>query len=103
MPHTRVPFGLDASTCGTKGANRWRNNHRAPTRKAALPAVTCANAANEVLHAHTPDQFVTGLLMRIRLSDGAVEVVDAGHPFPFLMREDAVTAATGEMPTRSGI
>jgi hypothetical membrane protein len=32
------------------------------------------------------------LLIRIRLTDGTVEVVDAGHPFPFLVRDGVVTA-----------
>ena len=38
-----------------------------------------------------PDQFVTGLLLRIRLSDGQTEIVNAGHPLPFLLRDGGAT------------
>lgn len=33
---------------------------------------------------------MTGALTRIRLADGATEVVNAGHPAPFLVRDGAV-------------
>jgi serine phosphatase RsbU (regulator of sigma subunit) len=33
------------------------------------------------------DQFVTGLILRIRLSDGRAEIVNAGHPLPYLLRD----------------
>jgi serine phosphatase RsbU (regulator of sigma subunit) len=59
-------------------------------RSVASPAEQ-ADAANEALRAHAAShQFVTGLLMRIRLADGTTEIVDAGHPAPFLVREGAV-------------
>jgi serine phosphatase RsbU (regulator of sigma subunit) len=59
-----------------------------------------ADAANQTLQAYVAHQFVTGLLMRIRLADGMVEVVDAGHPFPFLIRGGAVIPArlTTQLP-----
>jgi serine phosphatase RsbU (regulator of sigma subunit) len=59
-------------------------------RRALATPVQQADAANDVLRTHAAGQFVTGLLMRIRLSDGTVEVVDAGHPYPFLMRAGEV-------------
>lgn len=61
-------------------------------RTAASPAEQ-ADAANEALHTHAASsRFVTGLLVRIRLADGTAEVVDAGHPHPFLVRNGAVAA-----------
>lgn len=51
-----------------------------------------ADAANEMVHTHARGKFVTGLLIRILLSDGTVEIVDAGHPVPFLARDGDVTS-----------
>ena len=47
-----------------------------------------------------PDQFVTGLILRIRLADGAVDIVNAGHPPPYLLRSGAagVIAVTPGLP-----
>lgn len=46
-----------------------------------------ADAANAELLAHTGSEaFVTGLVMRVGLGDGHLEVVNAGHPPPFLVR-----------------
>lgn len=51
-----------------------------------------AQAADATLKANIPpDQFVTGLLLRIRLSDGQAEIVNAGHPWPFLLRDGVAT------------
>jgi serine phosphatase RsbU (regulator of sigma subunit) len=61
-------------------------------RRALASPAEQADAANDILQDHAANQFVTGLLMRIRLADGTVEVVDAGHPFPFLMRDGAVVS-----------
>jgi len=33
------------------------------------------------------EQFVTGLIARLRLADGTVEIVNAGHPAPYLIRD----------------
>ncbi|HEV7203525.1 MAG TPA: PP2C family protein-serine/threonine phosphatase [Jatrophihabitans sp.] len=61
-------------------------------RRALSSPAEQADAANEVLIEHAErGQFVTGLVMRVRLADGTVEVVDAGHPFPFLVRDGVVT------------
>lgn len=59
-------------------------------RRALASPAEQADAANAALHAHAPDQFVTGLLLRIRLADGSAEVVDAGHQPPFLLRDGAL-------------
>jgi serine phosphatase RsbU (regulator of sigma subunit) len=60
---------------------------RKSRRERASPAQQ-ANDANAALQAIArPDQFVTGQLIRIRLSDGAVEFVNAGHPAPYRIRD----------------
>jgi serine phosphatase RsbU (regulator of sigma subunit) len=76
----------DAALLATLTVSTLRNRRRA----LASPAEQ-ADAANEALHVHAAsNQFVTGVLMRIRLADGTADVVDAGHPAPFLVRHGAV-------------
>jgi serine phosphatase RsbU (regulator of sigma subunit) len=82
MGHDTAAALLATLTVGT-----LRNRRRA----LASPAEQ-ADAANDALTSYAFDQFVTGLLMRIRLADGNAEVVDAGHIAPFLLRNGAVTA-----------
>jgi len=43
--------------------------------------------ANDALFANSPvGQFVTGQVMRIDLEDGAATIINAGHPWPLLLR-----------------
>ena len=76
-----------AALLATLTVGAIRNRRRALTSPAEQ-----ADAANEALRAHARDHFVTGLLLRIRLSDGDTEIVGAGHPAPFLLRDGAVTS-----------
>ena len=76
-----------AALLATLAVGTLRNKRRS----SASPAEQ-ADAANATLHAHAANQFVTGLLMRVRLTDGTVEITDAGHPFPFLIRNGAVAS-----------
>jgi serine phosphatase RsbU (regulator of sigma subunit) len=55
-------------------------------RQLASPAEQADDADAALLANARPDQFVTGLMMRVRLIDGAVELVNAGHPPPYLVR-----------------
>jgi serine phosphatase RsbU (regulator of sigma subunit) len=81
MGHSTTAALLATLTVGT-----LRNRRRT----GASPAEQ-AETAHEVLQAQAaPDQFVTGLIMRIRLTDGTTEIVRAGHPAPFLVRDAAV-------------
>jgi hypothetical protein len=74
---------VDAALLATLTVGTLRNRRRA----LASPAEQ-ADAAGHCLRTHGhPDQFVTGLLMRVRLADGSSEVVNAGHPAPFLVRD----------------
>lgn len=57
------------------------------TRRSVASPGEQADAANAALIASAaPDQFVTGQIMRIRLADGALDIVNAGHPPPYLLR-----------------
>jgi serine phosphatase RsbU (regulator of sigma subunit) len=55
-------------------------------RQSASPAEQ-ATAANQALLVDSlPDQFVTGQVLRVRMADGSVEFVNAGHPAPYRVR-----------------
>ena len=72
-----------AALLATLAVSSFRNSRRmlvAPSEQAAM-----ANRA--LLDGTRPDQFVTGLLLRVRLADGRVELVNAGHPPPFRLRD----------------
>ena len=50
-----------------------------------------ARNANDALVAHsTVGQFVTGQLLRVDLHTGAATIINAGHPFPFRLRDGRV-------------
>lgn len=73
----------EAALLATLTVGSLRNSRRAlvaPGEQAAM--------ANEALRdgART-DQFVTALLARVHLVDGVVELVNAGHPLPYLLRD----------------
>ena len=60
------------------------------TRRSEASPGEQADAANAaMLDAADPDQFVTGQILRIRIADGAVDIVNAGHPLPYLLRAGA--------------
>jgi len=70
------------------------------TRRSAASPAEQADAAHAALASDAPDQFVTGLILRVRLADGAVEIVNAGHPPPYLLRAGvaAVLEVTPNLP-----
>jgi serine phosphatase RsbU (regulator of sigma subunit) len=73
----------EAAILATVAVGSMRNSRRA----LASPAEQ-ADAASASLFAHArTDQFVTGQLIRIRLADGTAELVNAGHPHPYLVRD----------------
>lgn len=79
--------GVAAALLATLVVGSLRNSRRG----AATPGEQ-ADAANEaMLQCAGLDQFVTGQLLRIRLADGAVEFVNAGHPSPYLLRSGEAT------------
>ncbi|HSP36325.1 MAG TPA: PP2C family protein-serine/threonine phosphatase [Frankiaceae bacterium] len=64
------------------------------SRRLGLPLVEQARIADEALRAHATEivheGFVTGLLGRLDLRTGLLELVNAGHVAPFLARDGAV-------------
>jgi serine phosphatase RsbU (regulator of sigma subunit) len=71
-----------AALLATLAVGSLRNSRRA----LASPAEQALTASNNLASLATEDQFVTGQLIRIRLADGATEIVNAGHPAPYLVR-----------------
>jgi serine phosphatase RsbU (regulator of sigma subunit) len=94
MGHSTAAALLATLTVGS-----LRNSRRAlasPAEQAEL-----ANAA--VLAEGQPDQFVTGVLARVRLADGRVELVNAGHPLPYLLRGGSSSILQVETNTALGM
>jgi serine phosphatase RsbU (regulator of sigma subunit) len=78
-----VGHSTEAALLATMTVGSLRN-----TRRALASPVEQSAAVNAALLAHARgDQFVTGQLLRIRLADGSAELVNAGHPLPFLFRD----------------
>jgi serine phosphatase RsbU (regulator of sigma subunit) len=70
-------------------------------RRAVASPAEQADTANQLLQSNARgDQFVTGLILRIRLADGHVDIVNAGHPLPFLVRDGDVVPLelTAQLP-----
>lgn len=78
MGHSTVAALLATLTVGS-----LRNSRR----KTASPAEQADTANEALLSQARPDQFVTGQIGRVRLADGTLELVNAGHPAPYLLRE----------------
>lgn len=80
--------GIEASLLATLTVGALRNRRR----ELASPGEQ-ADTADQVLKDNAADdQFVSSIIARIRLSDGAVDIVNAGHPAPFLVRDGVVTS-----------
>jgi serine phosphatase RsbU (regulator of sigma subunit) len=71
-----------AALLATLTVGSLRNSRRA----LASPAEQAGTASGALISVAREDQFVTGQLIRIRLADGSGEVVNAGHPLPYLLR-----------------
>ncbi|MGY1698833.1 PP2C family protein-serine/threonine phosphatase [Geodermatophilus sp. SYSU D00766] len=57
------------------------------TRRRGLDLGSQADYANRALEINaTPGEFVTGQLLRVDLAEGTAAIVNAGHPFPLLVR-----------------
>lgn len=62
-----------------------------------------AHQANQALLDHRRGSLVTGLLVRVDLRAGAVELVNAGHPVPLLLRNGAVEQLKLEIDLLFGV
>ena len=87
MGHSTV-----AALLATLAVGSLRNTRRA----IASPAEQAVSANRALLESTNGEQFVSGLLLRIRLADGVTEIVNAGHPPPFLLRSGR--ARTMDLP-----
>lgn len=78
----------EAALLATLTVGALRNSRR----RLASPAEQADRANRALLESASTDQFVTGLIGRVRLSDGRFELVNAGHPAPFLLRDGAAAS-----------
>lgn len=94
--------GVHAAQLATLAVGSLRNS-----RRAHRSLLTQAHAANAALVTYADaDQFVTGQLLRVELATGQVQLVNAGHVLPMLVRQGRITeidlvadAALGIDPT----
>lgn len=77
-----------AALLATLAVGSLRNSRRS----VASPGEQADTANAALLADASPDQFVTGQILRIQIADGAVDIVNAGHPPPYLLRAGAATA-----------
>lgn len=77
-----VGHGVDAALLSTLIVGSLRNSRRNGASVTAQAA-----AAHEALEARSSsDEFVTGQILRVDLATGTAEIVNGGHPHPFLLR-----------------
>lgn len=87
--------GVPAAQLATLGVGSLRNS-----RRRGLGLTEQAQQASTHIAAHAaPDQFVTALLGRLDLQTGALELVNAGHMNPLLVRDGQVD----EIPLDAGL
>jgi serine phosphatase RsbU (regulator of sigma subunit) len=80
--------GLRASLLGTLAVTALRN-----ARRTGLALTDQLRQADRVLHSQFGgEQFVTALALRIDTATGAAEVVNAGHPLPYIIRNGVITS-----------
>ena len=86
-----VGHGVHSALTATLCVGGLRN-----ARRRGLTLVEQAEAANQALLDNAPDKsaFVTGMVGRLDLHSGVLDVVNAGHPAPLLVRDGAVQAVT---------
>lgn len=79
--------GTHAAIMSTLSVGALRN-----ARRQGLGVRQQARAVNTVLHDHfgPTSGYITGLVARVARADGAAEVVVAGHPMPFVLRDGRV-------------
>jgi serine phosphatase RsbU (regulator of sigma subunit) len=78
--------GVSSALLATLCVGSLRND-----RRAGASLIEQAVGADVALGTYAGESFVTGLLGRVDLNRGVLEVVNAGHEPPFLMRDSAIT------------
>ena len=87
--------GVPAAQLATLGVGSLRNS-----RRRGLGLTDQAQQASAHIAEHAaPDQFVTALLGRLDVHTGALQLVNAGHMKPLLVRDGRVT----EIPLTAGL
>ena len=87
--------GVSAAQLATLAVSSLRNS-----RRRGLGLSEQAQQASRHIAEHAaPDQFVTALLGRVDLRTGAVELINAGHMNPLLVRDGQVS----EIPLEAGV
>jgi hypothetical protein len=67
------------------------------SRRRGATLLEQAQNAQQVMTEHSsPEQFVTGLLLRADLETGATQLINAGHPSPYLLRDGQAHVLTME-------
>jgi serine phosphatase RsbU (regulator of sigma subunit) len=78
--------GVEAAQLATLAVGSLRNS-----RRRGAGVVEMAQAASWAVDEHAGhDQFVTGQVLRLVLASGALEIVNAGHMNPLLVRDGVV-------------
>ncbi|WP_399891495.1 PP2C family protein-serine/threonine phosphatase [Streptomyces sp. BBFR51] len=86
--------GLDAATMATVAIGAYRHARRSDTDLAEVYNFMDKAISDQF----GPDHFVTAQMMRLDISTGQLQWVNAGHPAPLLIRDHAV-ADRLESPT----
>ncbi|MEU8674883.1 PP2C family protein-serine/threonine phosphatase [Streptomyces sp. NPDC048560] len=72
-------------------------------RRAGADLAEQAQQADQAVREHGLHGYVTGQLLRISLIDGTTEFVNAGHPWPLLMRDGQVQEIVPEVDLPFGV
>ncbi|WP_229373228.1 PP2C family protein-serine/threonine phosphatase [Umezawaea beigongshangensis] len=72
-------------------------------RRAGGDLAEQARRANQALLEHGRHSLATGLLLRVDLREGGVELVNAGHPAPLLLRDGLVEPVEPEIDLLFGV
>lgn len=72
-------------------------------RRAGRDLAEQARQANQALLDHSQESLATGLLLRVDLRGGGVELVNAGHPAPLLLRDGVVRPIELEIDMLFGV
>ncbi|MET8276197.1 GAF domain-containing SpoIIE family protein phosphatase [Streptomyces sp. NPDC005096] len=78
--------GLDAATMATVAIGAYRHARRVRVSLAEKYAVM----DDAISQQFGPDHFVTAQLMHVNIATGEMELVNAGHPAPLLIRDGRV-------------
>ncbi|MFJ6699893.1 PP2C family protein-serine/threonine phosphatase [Streptomyces sp. NPDC091272] len=72
-------------------------------RRAGADLAEQARQADEAVRKHGRQSYVSGQLLRISLIDGTSEFINAGHPWPLLMRDGEVREVTPQVDLPFGL